>query len=87
MAERTPKALADALEPTRNKRHAEKRGRFALSLGCQTEDEAVLVAHELGKRGWKAAPTTAVALINGDVKEELQLVNVVRVTGRKKGAS
>jgi hypothetical protein len=50
MKERTAKALADAFEP----RLIEKKGK--LNLVCESEDESVLLAHELKKRGWNAEP-------------------------------
>lgn len=48
--ERNAKTLADAFEP----KLIEKKGK--LNLVCENEDESVLLAHELKKRGWKAEP-------------------------------
>ena len=76
MTARTAKALADVLEP-----HLAKTG-GRTSLRCDSEDEAVLLAHEMKKRGWRASAGTAFADLMGDMR----IVNVVKVTGRKKGA-
>lgn len=73
MTERTAKRLADGFEPTlRDKRWTRSA---SVNLICESEDEAVLLAHELKKRGWKAEVTP------GWAGASLKPVDAVRVTG------
>lgn len=76
--QRTPEALAKAFdEHLRN-----RTSRGPCSLGCESEHESVLVAHELKKLGWKAEASEALA---GSF-DELKGVFTVRVTGKRKVA-
>ncbi len=59
MTERTAKRLADGFEPTLRDKRWTRRAR--VNLICESEDEAVLLAHELGKRGWKTQVSTVLA--------------------------
>ncbi len=77
MIERTAKRLADAFEPTLEQKKWGRRTR--LNLQCESEDEAVLVAHELQRRGWKASYEKAL----GGSWEQPRPVDVVVVKGRK----
>jgi len=79
--DRDPDALADEFE-----KWLSQNGSKGL-LKLETEDEAVLVAHRLSKRGWKAALDDAIVLIEKDKplgKRRLHGTHVVRVTGKRK---
>jgi len=78
MTERTPQLLADTFEPMLKEKQWARRSR--LTLKCDSEDEAVLVAHYLKKRGWK---TCADAAIAGPSVNELSGCWVVVVSGRR----
>jgi hypothetical protein len=80
MVERTPMALADALEPMLREKLGDKRKRGAspITFKCVTTLEAAQLATELRQRGWSASATKAISLATSDVWIG------VRVTGRKK---
>lgn len=71
--------LADALEGFL------RANRGKTSCKVDSEEQSVLVAHELKKRGWKASSGRAV-LMQTDLKGEMRLAWVVKVTGRRAGA-
>jgi hypothetical protein len=71
---RTKEKLADAFMPT----ILAKSGN--VTLRCESEDEAVLLAYELVKREWNATAGQAIA---GPLTD-LQLANVVTVEGKIK---
>lgn len=76
MTARTPDALAEAY----NKHLSERTSKGPISLSCESEDEAALVAHRLRKLGWKAETSEAMVLTDN----KFDGVHVVRVTGRRK---
>jgi hypothetical protein len=73
--ERTKEALADAIE-----KHLVDCSTNRQTVQCKTEDEAILLAHEMKKRGWRAEATTSFAMVDG----ELSPADVVRIHGRKR---
>jgi hypothetical protein len=78
MSHRDVKALADALE-----QQLRDSGKRKTNLACDSEDEAVLMAHELRKRGWKAEPDQALLHGMQDGRGELKVVNIVRVEKKR----
>jgi len=73
---RTAKTLADLFEPT----IISKNGKG--NLHCASEDEAVLLAHELKKRGWKAKVGSGIT----DLMTTPRVVDLVILSGRQRGA-
>lgn len=71
-AEMTPDALAEVFHETLEKRTS----KGAFNCVCRSEDEAVLVAHRLRKRGWKAEALEGVSLKTGEGSY------AVRITGK-----
>lgn len=57
---RTPQRVVDTFEA----KLGNKPGR--VNLVCESEDEAVLVVHELKKRGWRAEFDTGINLLTGE---------------------
>lgn len=58
---RTPQRLADLLEA-----HLHKQGGKRMSFACESKDEAVLLAHELTERGWRAKVGVGLVLKNDE---------------------
>ena len=76
---RDPKVLAEEFE-----KHMVQRGIRKMNLKCESEHEAVLVAHELRKRGWKAEPDQALQGAGRDLKV-IEIVYVEKKRARKAG--
>jgi len=83
MTERTPKALADAIEPRLFEKLGEsRRGKIKISMSCESKDEAAQLAHELAERGW--ITKVAFGMVLPEKSKEWQATDLVCVTGRSK---
>lgn len=74
LLERTPTRLADLLEQRVLCKQSEA------VMQCESKDEALAVAEELGARGWCAECGQALVFVRGS--NEMRLVDVVEIDGR-----
>lgn len=83
MTERTPKTLADAIEPRLFEQLGESpRGKIKISMSCESKDEATELARELAERGW--ITKVAFGMVLPGESKEWQAADLVCVTGRSK---
>jgi hypothetical protein len=88
MAERTPKTLANLVEPMLHDKlgKTRRRGASPISFKCETTLEAAQLAAELKKRGWSARPTKAINLDNSEVWIGVRVTGLAKKAAVKGGA-